>query len=185
MPSFTFLVMYFYLPELIKPMNMMVLLMLFFITFVIPLLGFSMFKLSGQVTSWTLDKREERLLPFSFVGIFYGLNTYLFVTKIQINDTITLMLFSSTVLILLLTFITYWYKISIHAAGISGVVGYFIVFGLDYPDTMAVPLLYGIMVLAGLIMSARLQLNAHTPNEIFAGCLTGVSVCFNILYWFD
>lgn len=185
MPTFTFFVMFVYLPQLVLPMNIMLLLVLFVITFVIPLLGFSMFKFSGQVSSWRLEKREERLLPFSFVAVFYGLNTYLFITKIQVSHTVAIMLFASTLLIVTLTLITYWYKISIHAAGISGVVGYFVVFGLRFPDSMAVPLLITIILLTGLITSARLQLNAHTPKEILLGCFTGFCICFGMLYFFD
>ncbi|WP_422360693.1 PA-phosphatase [Reichenbachiella sp.] len=122
-------------------------------------------------------------MPFSFVSIFYGLTTYLFVFKIQVNETIAIILASTTILILVLTVITFWVKISIHAAGISGVVGYFLVFGLKFPDSQAMYPLLVLLVSAGMVMSARLQLNAHSPKEILAGTLAGLGICFNSLYW--
>lgn len=123
-------------------------------------------------------------MPFSFVSIFYGMTTYLFVFKIQVNDIIALLLAATSILVVVLTIITLWFKISIHAAAISGVVGFFLVFGLKFPESHALYPLLVLLISAGLVMSARLQLNAHTPEEILAGMITGLSVCFSTLYWF-
>lgn len=184
MPSMTFLILFWLMPELIKPLTLVTLPFLFITTFLIPLLSISMLKFSGSITSFKLENREERLMPFSFVSIFYGLTTYLFVFKIQVNDTIAIILFSTTLLILVLTVITYWFKVSMHAAGISGVVAYFLVFGLKFPESQAINPLLVLLIVAGLVMSARLQLNAHSPKEVLAGTITGFCVCFNVLYWY-
>ncbi|WP_139793856.1 PA-phosphatase [Reichenbachiella faecimaris] len=112
------------------------------------------------------------------------MTTYLFVFKIQVNEIIALLLIATTLLVTVLTIITLWFKVSIHAAGISGVVGFFLVFGLKYPDSMAFYPLLGLLICAGLVMSARLQLNAHSPKEIWAGMCTGLGICFGTLYWF-
>ncbi len=183
MPSMTFLILYWLMPELIKPLTLVTLPFLFITTFLIPLLSISMLKFSGSISSFKLENRQERIMPFSFVSIFYGLTTYLFVFKIQVNETIAIILASTTILILVLTVITFWVKISIHAAGISGVVGYFLVFGLKFPDSQAMYPLLVLLVSAGMVMSARLQLNAHSPKEILAGTLAGLGICFNSLYW--
>ena len=129
--------------------------------------------------------REERVMPFTFVSLFYGMTTYMFVFKIHVNTIVALMLFSTTLLVIVLTVVTLWFKISIHAAAISGVVANLLVFGLKYPDSLAIYPLLGGVVLAGLVMTARLQLNAHSPREIVAGMCTGLLVCFNVLYWLD
>lgn len=123
-------------------------------------------------------------MPFLFVSIFYGITTYMFVFKIQVNEIIGLLLLATTLLVAVLTIITVWFKVSIHAAAISGVVGFFLVFGLKFPDSQALYPLLILLILAGLVMSARLQLNAHTPKEILAGTITGLVVCFGILFWF-
>lgn len=108
----------------------------------------------------------------------------MFVFKIQVNEIIGLLLLATTLLVAVLTIITVWFKVSIHAAAISGVVGFFLVFGLKFPDSQALYPLLILLILAGLVMSARLQLNAHTPKEILAGTITGLVVCFGILFWF-
>ncbi len=39
------------------------------------------------------------------------------------------------------------------------------------------------VILAGIVSSARLYLNAHTPHEVYAGVVLGFAVCFGILYF--
>lgn len=184
MPSMTFLLLYWLMPELIKPLTIVTLPFLFITTFLIPLLSISMLKFSGSITSFKLDNRAERIMPFTFVSIFYGLTTYLFVFKIQVNEIIALLLLATSILVIVLTLITFWIKISIHAAGISGVVGFFLVFAIKFPESKTLyPLLF-LLISAGSVMSSRLHLNAHTPKEILAGTITGLSICFGVLYWF-
>ena len=184
MPSMTFLLLYWLMPEMIKPLTFITLPFLFITTFIIPLLSISMLKFSGSISSFKLESRQERVMPFAFVSIFYGLTTYLFVFKIQVNEVIALLLIATTVLITVLTIITLWFKVSIHAAGISGVVGFFLVFGLKFPESEALyPLLF-LLISSGIVMSARLQLNAHSPNQILIGMLTGLIICFGTLYLF-
>lgn len=184
MPSMTFLILFWFMPELIKPLTIVTLPFLFITTFLIPLLSISMLKFSGSISSFKLENREERIMPFSFVSIFYGLTTYLFVFKIQVNEIIALLLVATTILVIVLTIMTFWVKVSIHAAGISGVVGFFLVFGLKFPDSIALYPLLILMICSGMVMSARLQLNAHSPKEILAGMCTGLGICFGTLYWF-
>ncbi|MEP2026487.1 MAG: phosphatase PAP2 family protein [Reichenbachiella sp.] len=108
----------------------------------------------------------------------------MFVIKIQVNEIMALLLISTTILVLVLTIITLWFKVSMHAAGVSGVVGFFLVFGIKFPNSMALYPLLTFLILAGLVMSARLQLNAHSPKEVLAGLCIGFTVCFGTLYLF-
>jgi membrane-associated phospholipid phosphatase len=48
---------------------------------------------------------------------------------------------------------------------------------LFYPILVFIPV-------AGLLMSARLALNAHSPTQILAGCLLGLSISLGTVYWF-
>ena len=184
MPSMTFLILFWLTPELIKPLTIVTLPFLFITTFLIPMLSITMLKFSGTITSFKLENRAERITPFTFVSIFYGLTTYLFVVKIQVNDIIALLLASTCLLVIVLTFITFWFKVSIHAAGISGVVGFFLVFAFRYPDSQLLNALLILTVASGLVMSSRLYLNAHTPREILVGMITGLIICFGTLYLF-
>ncbi|MEQ6121150.1 phosphatase PAP2 family protein [Reichenbachiella sp. MALMAid0571] len=185
MPSFTFLIINATLPELVHPIGWVLLPFLFITTFLIPLFGVSALIYSGSVSSFSLEKREERFLPFLFVTIFYTITTVMFILKIQVNETVGLMLVATTVLILILMLISLFYKISIHSAGVSGVVGFMFILSQNYPESMIIYALISTIVLSGLVMTSRLYLNAHRPKEILFGCILGISVCAGSLYFFD
>ena len=185
MPTLTYVIVYLFLPEIIKPLGLITLPFLFVTTFLIPLLSISVLKYTSNISSLTLENREERLIPFIFVAVFYAITSYMFVYKVRVNPVVGVMLVSTTVLIILLTIITLFEKISIHSAGMSGVVGFLIVFALKYPDSTVLYPLLVMIVLAGLVMTSRLYLNAHTPREIFSGFLVGFTVCFGMLYLLD
>lgn len=123
-------------------------------------------------------------MPFLFVSIFYGITTYMFIYQVRVNSTVATMFIATTVLILILTLITTQYKISIHTAGVSGVVGFLIAFGIKYPGSQTLYPLLAMIIVSGLTMSARLQLNAHTPKEILAGAIVGLGICFGALTLF-
>jgi len=185
MPTFSFILLFTFLPQVINPLGWITLPFLFVTTCVIPVISISMLKYFGSIANFRLERREERIVPFSFVTIFYGITTYMFVFQVKVNQAVALMLISTTLLVLILAIITLWFKISIHTAGVSGVVGILIAFGLKYPGTSVLYPLIGMILVAGLTMSARLHLNAHTPKEIFAGLAAGLSICFGALVLFD
>ncbi len=185
MPTITFLIVYAALPELVHPVGWVLLPFLFITTFLIPLFGVAALIYSGSVSSFSLEKREERFLPFFFVTIFYAITTVMFILKIQVNETVGLMLIATTVLLMVLMLISLFYKISIHAAGVSGVVGFMFMLSRNYPESMIIYALIFTIVLSGLVMTSRLYLNAHTPKEILFGCVLGIFVCFGTLYFFD
>lgn len=182
MPTYTFLIVYFYIPEVVKPLGLVTMPFLFATTFLIPLLSISVLRYTSGISSLSMEHREERILPFSFVAIFYGITTYMFTYQVRVNPTVSLMLLSTTILIVVLILITLFEKISIHAAGISGVIGFFVVLGIRYPGgAMLYPLVLGIIA-SGLVMTSRLYLNVHTPRQILLGTLVGFFLSFGLLY---
>lgn len=185
MPTLTFLIVYYFLPEVVRPLGLITLPFLFITTFLIPLLSISVLKYTSNISSLSLEKREERTLPFTFVATFYGLTSYMFIFQFKVNPTVSIMLLATTILIIILTIITQFEKISIHAAGISGVVGFLVVFGVRHPGSLVLYPLILMVVVAGLVMTSRLYLNAHTPREILAGFVVGFSTCFGLLYFLD
>ncbi|MFY0651675.1 MAG: hypothetical protein JXQ96_06560 [Cyclobacteriaceae bacterium] len=184
MPTFTFLVINTALPDLVRPIGWIMLPFLFITTFLIPLFGVSALRFSGTISSMTLEKREERFLPFFFVMVFYAITTVMFILKIEVDGAISIMLIATTALIFLLMMISLVFKISIHAAGMSGTVGFLLALCFNHPESAMLYYLILALILAGAVMSSRLYLNAHTPNEILSGCFVGLMTCFGSLYFF-
>lgn len=188
MPSYLFLTIIFFAPKafqpLTEPMMFRVLLIVIATTFVLPIISIGVLKTSMLIKDFLLRDRQDRVLPFLFVSMFYGITAYMFYQKLHINDLIFYILAAITALLLLLTAITFFWKISIHSAGLGGLTG--ILIGMEYVQPLY-NLLYPIVVaiiLTGVVMSSRLKLNEHRPAEVYAGALLGFFVCFFTLFFF-
>lgn len=129
---------------------------------------------NGIIGSLYLEKREERIYPFITTAVFFFLTYYLFM-HLQVLRVFQLFMLGATLLILICLFISLFWKISIHMAGIGGVFGTLI--GISY--RLSEPILAAFMVvllLAGLVGFARLKLAAHEPAEVYGGFITGTFV---------
>ncbi len=123
MPSLLFVILLVFLPEALQPITgkitIYILLLIFITTFIIPVFSILGLRTTMTISSMRFEKRSERIMPFAFITIFYGLTTYLFHSKIEINDLILSIFIGATLLVALLTIITVFFKISVHACGPS------------------------------------------------------------------
>lgn len=184
-PTLIFVFLLFGIPEVSASQyynEWFILMMVFVTTFVIPVLSLLTMKLTGNIGSLHLENRDERVFPFSTVSLFYGISTYLFYIKFEIEPVFILALASITICVILLTGVTFFWKISAHMTGIAGFLAIIIVIALKNPAFNLVNFLLAGFILSGSVASSRLYLNAHTPVEIFGGFLLGFSVCFGTFY---
>ncbi|MGK7391437.1 MAG: phosphatase PAP2 family protein [Candidatus Cyclobacteriaceae bacterium M2_1C_046] len=155
------------------------LLIIFILTFIIPLISITMLKLTKAIQSFNMPTREERILPFAMITIYYGVSGYLVVDKLPVNDIVSLILYTITGLILLLTLITFFWKISAHSMAVGGVLGLLCAINLALPESeLLIPIIF-IAFLSGLIMSARLYLNSHNPPQVYWGAFLGFFLSFS------
>jgi membrane-associated phospholipid phosphatase len=180
-PTLIFVFLLFGVPDVSAShyLNRWIILSLVFLTtFFIPMLSIWTMKLTGNITSLQLMDKEERVFPFSMVSLFFVISTYLFHIKFDLEPVFILAMTSITICIILLASITFFWKISAHMTGISGFLAIIIVLAFKNPSINLVNFLLFATVSSGLIGSARLYLNAHTPLEVLGGFILGFSVCF-------
>ncbi|WP_373495194.1 PA-phosphatase [Aquiflexum sp.] len=155
-----------------------VLLMIFLTTFTIPVLSIFTLKLTKNISSIEMKNKEERLLPFSMVSLYFVMSTYFFHTKFNLEPLLIQTLVSITICLVLLTSITFFWKISAHMVAISGLLAIIVAVVIQFPGNDLLFLLLGGILVTGGLASSRLYLNAHTPMEILGGILLGFGVCF-------
>ena len=157
--------------------------LIFCVTFLFPALNVGIFKTFGSIRTLAMKDRQERIIPFSFITILYILVTYLFYsrTRIGLNDNLLKFLIIIDALVLVATLVTYFYKVSVHSVAMCGLVGMLLPLNkisedgaLFYPTIVTI-------VVAGMVMSARLQLNAHTPREVMVGGVLGFTTSFSLM----
>jgi hypothetical protein len=152
-------------------------LLVFFVTFVLPALNIVMFKVNGVISSLTLASRAERVLPFIFISIIYSLVTALFFYKGTFGSNFSKLMLIVTLLVVVSTLITFFYKISIHSISMWGAIGILLPLNKIVEGSLLWPTAI-IITMAGPVMSSRLFLDAHTPREILMGAVVGFSVGF-------
>ena len=160
----------------------LLLLVILLTTCVLPVISLVVMRLTAGISSFKLEEREERVLPFIFITVFYGICAYLMYTRLDINTTINAIFLILAGLVLTATVITVFWKISVHAMGVGGVLGFLLSLNLKLPDNLFFwPVVIWIL-LAGLTMSSRLYLNAHSPAQVYGGAFFGLAFCFGGIF---
>jgi membrane-associated phospholipid phosphatase len=154
--------------------------LIFIITFFIPLLAVGLFKTMNLVSSLMMQDRRERLVPFVFITFLYILITYLFYSqyRISLHDNVLRFMIIIDALVLVATIATFFYKLSVHSLAAWGLVGMLLTLSNIQEDGLLIYPMLATIVLAGTVMSARLQLGAHTLREVITGSVLGFAVSF-------
>ncbi|WP_317126246.1 MULTISPECIES: hypothetical protein [Spirosoma] len=194
MPTLLFGLLLFQAPGVVgmdafSPALRLSLLVLIFIgTFAVPSLLIVYLVRTGYVSSLQLETLADRRLPYFLTALIYTFVAYLFAFRMQLVSTvapeIAILLGSIAVSILLVGLISLYWQISAHGVGLGGVLGGIGGLMLKFSLTdLFFPLLL-LVLLAGLVGSARLKLNAHTPGQILAGLALGVAISLLAVFWF-
>lgn len=184
MPTYLFTLLAFLFPASLYPItpgsrnSFLVLLLL--MTFLLPAVNIGLFKLLGVVKHISMEEREDRIKPFLLITLLYVVFTAMLHLKsgLTIGDNLFNLLVIIDALVVFSLLITFFYKASIHSVGIWGVIGILLPLNKVIDDSAIFVVTLVALVLAGLVMSARLQLNAHTPREVLVGAVSGFSIGF-------
>lgn len=152
--------------------------LVFAMTFVLPAANLVMFKAFGTISSLQMQHRRERLLPFVLITLVYAVVAAMFFYKVRINVNFNKVMVIEVALALVATLATFYDKVSIHALAISGAVGIIVPLNKAVENgSLLVPTAM-LVTIAGLVMSARLYLNVHTPRQVMYGAFLGFAVGF-------
>jgi membrane-associated phospholipid phosphatase len=180
--TYLFAIVGFYFPVMlsISPRNLKIILAIVFgFTFLLPVINIIMFRYFGTISSYTMQARTERLVPFVAIAIIYLVMIFLFYTRLPVSINFNKLMAIVTALVVFSAIVTFFYKVSIHSVGASGMIGILLPLNkaiennvLLWPTAMAI-------LIAGLVMSSRLYLNTHTFNEVSMGALAGFTIGFS------
>lgn len=165
-------------------------------TITLPAIAVLMMKMLGWVSTFSLEDQHERIGPYIVAGIMY-LSLYLHLTRAE-SFPVSLRIAVLGTLMGLWTcfFINNFTKVSVHAAGMGGLVAMValtkLTFGYDQAQiglvggaNLVVPvdgLLYGSIIVSGAVCTSRLILKAHVIKEVYLGFLVGV-VSIGVAYF--
>lgn len=140
-------------------------------TIVFPMINLVLLRKAGVISNYELDNRKERLAPAVTTLIYFTLG-YFLIKKGELPLVIYSMYLGGLASVFLSLLISLKWKISLHAIGISGVLGG--IYGLfKIHEFVNIPLFIGLVICAGLVMMSRLELKAHTPAQVYVGFVVG------------
>jgi hypothetical protein len=173
-------------------------LLVFLSTFIMPAFAVLMMKTLGMVQTFELRERHERIGPYIITGVFYLWMFINFKNNQLIPLSLTIAMLGASIALFTAFFFNNFTKVSAHGVGMGGLVGLAAINTIFFNfDTFTVNLwLVGafeistnfvfmvVIVLAGMVCTARLLLKAHTQSQLYGGFLIGLCSQFIALLFF-
>ncbi len=141
---------------------------------ILPLALAAILYVRGAITTFNARDRNERVILLTFALMMYTLTAYLLL-RMQVPNLFRAYFISVAVVTLITLLITTFYRISLHAAGIGGLLVLIIVMIVLY-DISTVWQLASVLIVGGAVMSSRIWLEDHTPSEVWTGLAAGAGV---------
>ena len=143
-------------------------------TCLLPLAFLPLFLYQNLIQSFQLPDIKQRIIPFATTGKLYLIG-YLILNQMGVPSTIANVLLAGALIIFIALLITLKWKISAQMAGIGGLTGAILAFSFSLQTDLLIYLLI-VILLSGLLGSARLLLKHHTPRQVYSGFGLGLTV---------
>lgn len=131
----------------------------------------------GSVSSILLQNSSERRVPFIITSALL-LIMYYFFKQINTSAPIQLFILLCTTLVVSMMIINEYTKISIHMTSLGLLCGIIISF-FQYSDIRWI--LTAAVIICGIVGSARLFAESHTPKQLVYGF--GLGFCFTVFFF--
>ena len=149
-------------------------------TYIFPMLMILLLKKLKVISSIHLPTASDRKYPFLTAILFYFM-TAQSIRNFALPKNVSVFLFAGVALLFIFFILLRFIKASAHMAGMGSLIGLLIYISGFYKMNLLY-LIMGLIVLAGLLGTARLTLKAHNPKEIYVGFMLGL--CISTLFLF-
>jgi len=162
---------------LVKAIYMIV----FITTILLPVSCLPLLKSYSLISSYSLTERKDRMIPLALAILSYSLGFYLLL-KLPGTNIFARLQLAGIISLTLLLIISYWWKISLHMAGIGGLCALIFTFSIRFSTSLRTMFMMAILA-AGCLAFSRLKLEVHKPTQIYVGFLLGFAVvCGTFLF---
>lgn len=181
-PSLGVLIYFIFVSQSISQKQQILLLALVFgITYVIPVLTLIILKSLGIIRDSQLATIRERRMPILLMMLLFYLLGNTLVNINFLRDLGLLFYGASASLLFVYLLFAFQIKTSLHLLSMGTVVGFFLIITNIY-SLHLMPIIMVFILLSGLLASSRLYLNAHNSNEVFIGFSLGF-ISQLLIFW--
>lgn len=195
MPTIIFGILFYVAPESIQnlelfndsarvglmSLKMGLLVLIFLQTFVLPVFTIYCLHRFGFVNDLKMETLEDRRIPYIVTVAIYTFVATFFTFKLKQLPEVAIIMTGITFSIAAVAFISLYWKISAHAVGISGALGALIGITIKFGSYQLFYPIIAVILIGGLLIAARLHLNAHTPAQVIAGSFLGLIVSLSVV----
>jgi len=128
----------------------------------------------GAIRTFNARDRNERVLLLAFSLFMYSLTAILLI-RMHVPGLFRAFFISIAIVTLITLLVTIFYRISLHASGIGGLMMLVVFISFMYHSSM-VWQSFTVLVLGGAVMSSRIYLEDHSPSEVWTGLLAGAAI---------
>jgi hypothetical protein len=174
MPVYALLIIFFaptlfgYLPFQVKKLLLLIVIVN---NVLLPISLLTFLRHFSKISSWTVNTRSERIIPLIITSVLY-LVTVFIIYKFPIPVFLKSFFFATCFLSLLVTLINFWWKISLHSVGVGALIATVLILSFKMYSPL-VWFLVSSVIAGGLVLSSRLSLSSHSPQQVWFGFLTG------------
>ena len=151
-----------------------VLTLVYLFTVLLPSVMIHLYRRYQGWTSFQMGRKERRMVPY-IIAIMCYFTCYYLMTVMRIPQFMANIVVTALVIQVACASINIWWKISIHMAGIGGMIGALFAISLVFQFN---PLwwLSVMIIVAGLVGTARMILRQHSLRQIVGGFMVG-AIC--------
>jgi hypothetical protein len=181
MATYLFALLSWTLPSALLPLqpasHLTFIALIFIVTFLLPVSNIGIFKMFGTIRSFSMEERRERIIPFLFISAIYLAVTYLLYSKtgLRPSDNFLKLMIIVDLLVIISTIATFFFKVSVHSIAIWGLAGITLLLTKIAEVNTLFYVTIALIVLAGIVMSSRLYLQAHNSREVMWGAVLGLA----------
>src|SRR5579864_9492422 len=126
------------------------------------------------IKNLSLENRQDRLVGFIVTMFFYFWTSYVFRNMPDVPAVAAHFVLGTFLAVCGAWMCTIFYKISLHAVAMGGLISFSILFAHEDPYASGLYLVLPILI-CGLVCSSRIILGAHTRFELITGFFVGIA----------
>ena len=139
-----------------------------------PMVAVLLLKGVGFIDSIFLKTQKERIIPYIISNIFFFWMYLVFRNQPEVSSILTAFVFSVFISSSAALLANIYFKISMHAIGVGGLLGLMLVILFTNPSSpVTLPLVITLLI-TGIVCTSRMIVGNHSQKDIYGGLLCGI-----------
>lgn len=159
--------------------KLVMLAMVYLLTVVAPSLLIHLYRLCQGWTSHELGRKERRLVPY-IISIVCYFACFFWMEYRNTPRVISIIVVVALTIQMVCALINIWWKISTHTAAIGGVAGGLVSYSIAFSFNPLWWLCF-VLILAGVVGTARMILRQHSLSQVVGGFLIGAACAILVI----